>query len=139
MDQKLAAKLEELGSSEHPGFALDLDGKAYAVALYYAGGGAYNASAKIIFNTALTSLLVPVTGEDGAVQVDAKNRPIKRPLLWKCYWTIGFKKVTFGNFTPWHPILRLQAKNETGPEVRTYCQSLVQGQTQTVEEASSAE
>lgn len=120
---------------EHPAFCLELDGKNYAVALYYAGGGAYKASAQLIYNTSKTSLLVPSLGEDGKPQADGRGRPIKRVMLWKCFWTMGFRKVPFGNYQPWHPVMRLQAKAETGPDVRAYCASLMQG---TGEEAAEA-
>ncbi len=52
------------------------------------------------------------------------NIPVKRPLLYKCPWTIEWDMVTAGNFTPYRPSVRL-LKEETGPEVRGYIASLL--------------
>lgn len=108
---------------DHPGFALDLDGKQYAVAVYYAGGMAYNASAKVIFNTAQTSLFVPVMDGDKP-QLDARGRVVKRPLLWKNFWSVNWTKKPTGNYLTYQPNLRL-TKVETGPELRAYAESLM--------------
>ena len=124
--------------SEHPGFVLELDGKLFAVAVYYAAGGAYRDSAKIIFNTAMTSLLIPVL--DGAGKPAIVNgRTQKRPLLCKNFWRISFgkKSSTKSNFTWYSPIVKLQ-KDETGPEVRAYCEGLTKS-TEQVEAAAAAE
>lgn len=114
--------VEQPPGSGHPGFTLELDGKLYGVAIYYAAGGAFTASAKVIFNTAMTSLLVPVTDGEGKPVV-RNGRPVKKPLLWKSFWALSFGKVQAGNFTPWRPAVKL-IKEETGPNVRDYCEGL---------------
>lgn len=121
--------------SDHPGFALELDGKFYAVAVYYAAGGAFRDSAKIIFNTAQTSLLVPVLDENKQPVKTDRGQIVKKKMLWKNYWTLNFAKKQAGNFTPWRPIVKLLAKEETGPDVRAYIESLVGDST----EAAAAE
>ncbi len=115
--------IEKPEGNEHPGFALDLDGKQFAVAVYYAAGGAFRASSKLIHETAKTSLFVPVIGEDGKPVFNGKI-PVKRSMLFKCVWTIEWDMVTAGNFTPYRPSVRL-LKEETGPEVRGYIASLL--------------
>lgn len=129
--------IEQPEGSEHPGFVLELDGKLFAVAVYYAAGGAYRDSAKIIFNTALTSLLIPVLNEAGKPAI-VNGRTQKRPLLCKNFWKISFgkKSSTKSNFTWFSPIVKLQ-KDETGPEVRQYCEGLAKSTEQV--EAAAAE
>ena len=130
--------IEQPEGSEHPGFVLELDGKLFAVAVYYAAGGAYRDSAKIIFNTAMTSLLIPVLNEAGKPAI-VNGRTQKRPLLCKNFWKISFgkKSSTKSNFTWYSPIVKLQ-KDETGPEVRQYCEGLAKS-TEQVEAAAAAE
>ena len=130
--------IEQPEGSEHPGFVLELDGKMFAVAVYYAAGGAYRDSAKIIFNTAMTSLLIPVLNEAGKPAI-VNGRTQKRPLLCKNFWRISFgkKSSTKSNFTWYSPIVKLQ-KDETGPEVRAYCEGLTKS-TEQVEAAAAAE
>ena len=130
--------IEQPEGSEHPGFVLELDGKLFAVAVYYAAGGAYRDSAKIIFNTAMTSLLIPVLNEAGKPAI-VNGRTQKRPLLCKNFWRISFgkKSSTKSNFTWYSPIVKLQ-KDETGPEVRAYCEGLTKSAEQ-VEAAVAAE
>lgn len=127
--------LELPEGSDHPGFVLELDGKVWAVAVYYAAGGAFRESARIIFNTALTSLLVPVLDDAGQPQKSERGQIVKKVMLWKNVWTLEFKKKQAGNFTPWRPIVKLLSKDLTGPDVRGYCEQLVSG---TAEEAAAA-
>jgi hypothetical protein len=129
--------IEQPEGNEHPGFALELDGKLYAVAVYYAAGGAFRASAKVIFNTAMTSLLVPVLDAEGKPVVK-NGRPVKKPMLFKNFWKLSFGKVKAGNFNPWRPTVKLLPKVETGPEVRAYCEGLTQS-TEAVSEAAASE
>jgi hypothetical protein len=127
--------IEKPESSDHPGFALELGGKLYGVAVYYAAGGSFRDSAKIIFNTALTSLLVPVLGEDNKPKLSPTGQIVKKPLLYKNFWTLNFAKKQAGNFTPWRPIVKLLAKEESSPEVRAYCASLVASPVEAAAEA----
>lgn len=113
--------------SQHPGFSLELDGKSYAVAVYYAAGGAFRDSAKIIFNTALSSLLVPVLDGAGQPLKDAVGRIKKKVLLWKNFWALNFSKKQVGQFNVWRPTVKLQAKEETSPDVRAYCAQIANG------------
>lgn len=126
--------LELPEGSEHPGFSLELDGKQYGVCVYYAAGGAFRDSAKIIFNTAQTSLLVPVM-EGNEPKKTATGQIQKRVLLYRNFWTLNFAKKKAGNFTPWRPIVKL-TKDETGPGVRAYIDQLLHG---TPAEAAEAE
>lgn len=114
--------------SDHPGFALELDGKLWAVAVYYAAGGAFTNFAKIIFNASRASLLVPVLGEDGKPQKSEKGYVIKKPMLWKNVWSVQWApKENQSGFAPWTPSVRLHAKEETGPDLRAFAESLAGG------------
>lgn len=88
---------------EHPAFCNHLDGKDWALAVYYAGGMGYNESAKQIFNAAQISLK-----EAGKI------------MLHKKLWTWQVVKKTGGKFTVFVPQVRL-TKEETGAEVRELC------------------
>jgi len=57
--------------SDHPGFVLELAGKLYAPAVYYAAGSSWTNFAKPLFNAALTSLMV--------AERDAEGVPLKTP------------------------------------------------------------
>lgn len=126
--------LEKPEGSEHPGFVLPLDGRDYAVAVYYCSGGDFNVFAKTIYNTAKTVLQVPVLDTAGNECKDPNGRILKHTMLYKKYWTLGYQKVLRGNFQVWSPQIQL-AKEDTGPELRAYCQSLL-GATQAAEELS---
>lgn len=130
--------IEKPEGSDHPGFALDLDGKQFAVAVFYAAGSSYNHVVKVLHNTAQTALLVPVCGPDGKPAVDQRGRVHKRPLLWKCFWTFSWGKKQVGNFQVYQPSLRLLAKEETGSDVRDYIANFV-GSTATAGEALAGE
>ena len=117
--------IERPEGNDHPGFALELDGRQFAVAIYYAAGGAFRDSARVIFNTAMTSLLVPMLDAENKPVIN-KGRPVKKPMLYKCFWRLTFAKKQAGNFTPWRPTVKLLSKEETGPEVRAYCENLLQ-------------
>jgi hypothetical protein len=129
--------IEQPTGCEHAGFNMELDGKMFSVAVYYAAGGAFRASAKVIFNTAMTQLLVPVLN-DANEPLIVNGRAQKRPLLYKNFWHLSFAKVQAGNFTPWRPVVKLLSKEETGPDVRAYCEGLTKSAEQ-VEAAAAAE
>lgn len=111
-------------AADHPGFNEVFDGKEFAVAVYYAAGAAFTACPKVIYNTYRKSLFMPVLGPDQKPLLQ-DGRIVKRPCIYKCYWSLGFAKVKAGKFNPWRPFVRLQ-KSETGPEVREYCAQLLQ-------------
>lgn len=115
--------IEQPEGNDHPGFSLELGGKNYGVAIYYAAGGSFRAMPKVIFNTAMTSLLVPVLDGEGK-PITKNGRPVKKPMLFKNFWSLSFGKVQAGNFTPWRPAVKLLPKEETGAEIRDFCESL---------------
>lgn len=92
--------LQEFEGCEHPGFCNPLDGKNWALAVYYASGVGYNESAKQIFN---------------AAQISLKDKG--RIVLHKKVWTWEVTKKKAGKFTIFVPKLRL-TRDETGPDVR---------------------
>lgn len=118
--------------SEHPGFALDFDDKLWAVGLYYAKTGAYNATAQNIFNCYQTSLFVPALNAEGKEIINpVTNRPLKKRLLYRNVWSWTWGTVKAGNFNPWRPRVTL-TKEETSPAVRDFCAELL-GTSQTVQ------
>ena len=86
----------------HSSFALQLDDKNWTVAIYYAGGMAYNESARVIFN-ASKSTLVTKTGMDVA----------------KRWWSMQVVKKKVGNFGVYVPACKL-TNTSTGPEALEY-------------------
>ena len=116
--------LERPEGTDHPGFALELDGKLYGIAVYYAAGSAYRDSAKVIYNTASTQLLSAVLDAEGK-PVTNNGRPVKKPFLAKNFWKLSFGKKSSpkSSFTWWGPTVKL-IKEETGPELRSYCDGL---------------
>lgn len=113
------------GAEEHPGFCLELDGKQWAVAVYYAASKAWTNVPQLIFNMAKTSLLVPALDAEGKV-VMHNGRPVKRQMIYKNVWRFSWKKTPSqnGKFNPYAPTVMFSAKEETGPEVRAYIESL---------------
>jgi hypothetical protein len=132
--------IEQPEGSDHAGFGIELDGKQFGVAVYYAAGIAYRDSAQRIFNTAMTSLLVPVMNELGKPLMDGA-RVRKRPLLYKNFWRLGFAKKTLKNssFTPWEPVVKLLPREETGPDVRAYCETILRNSAEVAEAAAPAD
>lgn len=118
--------IEAPEDTAHPGFPNQLDGKNYAVALYYAAGSAYRDFCRIIYNTSRISLLVPTVDDKGKPRVGPNGRPLKHPLLYKNFWSLTFTQKTSNkaSFTWWSPVTKL-IKEETGEEIRNYCADLV--------------
>jgi len=116
--------IEKPESSLHSGFALEFNGKCYAVAVWYVSGGAYRASAKVIVGASQSSLLVPVTDEKGQPKKSDSGQIIKRPMLWKHFWSVNFVRKPVGpkQYMVWYPIVRLA--EATTPEIRDYCAGL---------------
>lgn len=117
--------IEQPEDNEHPGFNLSLDGKMFAVAIYYAGGSAFRDSAKIFYNVSKTQLLIPVVDGEGK-PVTQNGRPVKKSLLYKNFWQLSFGKKSSkkSSFTWWGPNVKL-LREEAGPDVRNYCSDLV--------------
>jgi hypothetical protein len=77
--------LEKPANSEHPNFAIDINGKSYAPCVFYATGTGFTYFAKNIFNAQLSLQIV--------VGQDAQNRPLKKTYVPKRVWTWETKKV----------------------------------------------
>jgi hypothetical protein len=119
----LVERPESGPGSEHPGFVIELGGRLYAPAIYYAAGTSYAATAKLIFNAALTVLTVPVKDEAGNV-VKGPNGVVKRaPLLAKNFWSWRTGRKAAGDFTVWCPEVRL-LRDETSDDIREQVRAL---------------
>lgn len=118
--------IQQPEGSDHPGFNMELDGKLYAVAVYYAAGGAYRDFIKHVVNASKTSLVVPVI-ENGQPKKNDKGVVVKKSMLYKCFWSLTFAKKKAGNFTPWRPSGKIIPgdKGITGPELRAYVDNLL--------------
>ncbi len=121
--------LEAPAGTEHPGFGLELDGKAYALGIYYAKTGAYKETAQTIWNIYQTVLFVPVLDAQGQQVKDEAGRLKKRKCLYKSFWNWQWGQVKAGNFNPWRPSMRL-TRDETGPQVREFCSELLRGRSE---------
>lgn len=109
--------------SDHPGFVLELAGKLYAPAVYYAAGSSWTNFAKPLFNAALTSLMVAERDAEG-VPLKTPTGVIRRqPYLPKSFWTWRTIKKTAGDFVIFAPEVRLH-KEETGEDIRQFVESL---------------
>lgn len=119
--------IEEPEGCELPLFQLQLDGKNYCAAVYYASNSAYKAFAVTLHNAGKTMLQVPVLDGNGQPQKDARGFIVKRKFYPKYTWTYQVKqtvkKKDGQDFTVFVPEIRLQAKEETGPELRNYIES----------------
>lgn len=118
--------LELPEGSDHPSFSLDLDGKLYAVGVYYTAGGSFREFSKPIKDALDTKLFVPVLDEKGNPVKNEAGRIVKRRLLSKNFWTVHFKQKVLQNskFQPWRPVTR-PVSQETGPEIRTFCEEFI--------------
>jgi hypothetical protein len=108
--------------SDHPGFVLDLGGKLYAPAVYYAQGGSYTNFAKPLFNACSTMLMIP--------RLDAGGQPMKvngviqrRPYLPKSIWMWRTVRRPSGDYITYTPELRV-TKEETSAEIREFLKTL---------------
>lgn len=98
---------------DHPLFSIELDGKVYAPAVYFASGGGYAATIKAIFGNKV-SLFVT----EGSV------RKLK---LWKHPWTFRVTKKKAGDFIVFRPEVRMQIKEQFGPELDAFAKSYLTG------------
>lgn len=124
--------VEKPEGSQHPGFALEYDGKACAIAIYYAGGVAFNAFAKLIFSTMHTTLLEVQKDAEGNVQKDGRGHPIRRACMFSKWWTFRTAPRTFGEFTVITPEIKV-TNDVVSQEIRDF----VRGILTTQEESAS--
>lgn len=109
--------------SDHPGFVLDIGGKLYAPAVYYAAGTSWGSVAKPLFNAALTTLTLPERGESGEI-LKASTGVIRRlPYLPKNFWTWRTVRKPAGEYMVFAPEVRL-TREETSEELRAFVESL---------------
>ena len=109
--------------SDHPGFVLELGGKLYAPAVFYAAGTSWTNFAKPLFNAALTSLMIPERDADGNVVRTPTGVIRRQPYLPKSFWTWRTVKKAAGDFMVFAPEVRLH-REETGDELRQFVESL---------------
>lgn len=107
--------IEKPEGSVHPAFGLEMNGKAYAPAIFYASGSAYTDFAKTILSAQL-SLQVPV-GKD------ASGAVLKDVMVFKRVWSWETKKVLKGQNWIFCPAIRLTAVDTT-EEVREICRNI---------------
>lgn len=102
--------IERPENSDHPLFAIELDGKVYAPAVFYAAGGSYNAVTSIWSNR--SSMFVG----DGA------SKKIK---LWKHPWTFCVQKKPLGDYVTFQPVVRLLIGEKFGPQLDEFARTLL--------------
>lgn len=104
--------LEKPEGVEHLGFTFEIDGKTYAPAVYYAGGGAFNDFVLPIFNGRKFACLETVDGVPNTI------------VTWKKFWTIEVVKVKAGEYMVFRPKIKL-TNDVTVGEVRTLCEQVI--------------
>jgi hypothetical protein len=109
--------------TDHPGFVLELGGKLYAPAVYYAAGTSWTNFAKPLFNAALTSLMIPERDEAGNIVKTPTGVIRRQPYLPKSFWAWRTVKKAAGDYVVFAPEVRLH-KEETGDELRQFVESL---------------
>lgn len=103
--------LEKPEGIEHLGFTFDVEGKSYAPAVYYAGGGAFNDFVLPLHNTRRFACVEKV---DGVNQV----------VTWAKFWNLEVAKVKAGDFTVFRP--KIKITNEvTAGELRALCEQVI--------------
>jgi hypothetical protein len=110
--------------SAHPNFAIELAGKLWALAVFYASKSIYNHTAKLIFNAANSTLKETVLGADGLPARDERGYLKRRIVLAKKIWTWRCIKRAAGDFTVFGPELRL-TNTDTPAEVREFIDSVI--------------
>ena len=103
---KIVFLLEEPKDCNHPGFSIQMDGKNWAMAVFYASGTSYNETFKTINSVSFMSLR-----ENGET------------MLHKKIWTMQVVKKPAGKFFVFVPSLKL-LREETGPELREFVASM---------------
>lgn len=96
-------------AEEDSQFIRQLDGKNWALAMYYAGGMAYKESAKVILSNAYT-----VLRRQGRIVLHAR------------LWTLQVTKKKAGNFGVFVPVLRL-TREDTGPDATQAIEDIIGG------------
>jgi hypothetical protein len=98
--------VERPANCEHPLFAIELDNRVFAPAVYFAAGGGYAATIKSIWGNK-TSMFV----------TEGNTRKIR---LWKCAWSFRPTKGKAGE-------LRMLLKDTSGPELHDFARGLISG------------
>lgn len=107
--------VERPEGSQHPNFAIELNGKFYAPCVYYATGTGFTYFAKPVFNAQLSLQI--------EVGKDEKGRPIKKTYVPKNVWTWETKKVKAGDNFVFAPVVRMTPQ-QTTDEVRTFLKEI---------------
>jgi hypothetical protein len=104
--------VEKPEASDHPLFSIELDGRVFAPAVFFASGGSYDLIKSI--NSNQVSMFV---GE-------GRDRKIR---LWKCGWTFRAVKKKAGDFFVFRPEVRMVLKDLSGSELNEFARNLVSG------------
>lgn len=118
--------IEKPADYDHPNFVIELNGKLYALGVAYTGGGSYRAFAQVIYNAALTSLLIDDRDAEGNVIKTERGLPKKVSYLPKKFWTYRVKKSppSKNGFTSFVPEIRLTTE-DTSPEIREFIKGVM--------------
>lgn len=111
--------IEQPTGSEHPNFALEINGKYYAPCVYYATGSGFTRFAKPIFNSQL-SLMIP-TGK-----ADASGRIEKAIYVPKRIWNWETQKVQAGTNLIFAPSVKMTPE-DTSAELRDVVDGILSG------------
>lgn len=109
--------------TDHPGFSLEIDGKLYAPAVLYAAGTMWTSFAKVIFNAALTTLMIIERDEAGNPLRNERGGIVRTPYLPKAYWSWRTVKRQAGDFSVFASEIRL-TRDETSEELRSMIETI---------------
>ncbi len=100
---QISMLIEKPAKSQHGGFNIELDGRLFAPAIYFASGAGYRALAHPVFNAAAYLLR-----ENGKL------------VLSKRYWRMSVVRQPAGAFTVFVPDAKVTGE-ETSPAIRELC------------------
>ena len=117
---------------EFPQFQMELDGKLWLPAVYYASNSAYADFGQALHRASRTLLLMPVLDAEGKPTFTERGLPVKRKFYPKNVWTFRVVKAVKGKYTVSVPEIRI--KEETGPQLREYAKSFTTNEAETSED-----
>lgn len=112
---------------DHPNFVIPIGDKLYAAGVFYASNSAYRHFAQLLFNSALTALLIPDLDENGVQKRSPKGHPLLKPYLPKMFWVWHTVKRVSDKFSTFGPEIKLDNGPDavTGPEIREFIATIL--------------
>ena len=113
--------------NQHPAFSQEINGKNYAILVYYAASSGFTNCAKVIFQAQLN--LMETVGQL------PNGKPDRRLCLYKNIWTFRAIRKEVKNFTVIVPEVKM-TRDLTPPDVRAFIRETILGQEAVVAKAA---